>query len=74
MTLHKVLFHKDYLNEVLGAFGDNIDKEGFIIDSSGDRVLTKKTEEIHSEEFAGIAKGSRIYVKSDITSLIEYIE
>ncbi|KKU25612.1 MAG: hypothetical protein UX37_C0017G0004 [Microgenomates group bacterium GW2011_GWA2_46_16] len=75
MTNYKFLYHKDYTSQVLKALGNTADSEGFIVDVvTGERVLTKNTEEVNINEFAGIAKGSRIYLKSDVTSLIEYIQ
>lgn len=58
---------------VLNLFRKNIDKEGFIVEQSKpkQRVLTQDGEEITLSEFAGILKGSEIFVKSNIASLIK---
>ena len=58
---------------VLGAFGKTLDADGYVSDD-GHRVLTPRGEDISVEEFAGVRKGSVVFVKSDITSLIEAAE
>ena len=61
---------------VLGAFGKTLDQEKFVVEQSNpsQRVLTPKGEEVRFYQFAGIRKGSEIYIKSDIASLIEASE
>jgi hypothetical protein len=62
--------------EILSFFGKKIDDEGYIIeaDNPTQRVITPDGENITLEEFAGIRKGSEIYIKSDLPSLIELID
>lgn len=62
--------------EILSYFGKDIDREGYIIeiDNPTQRVITPNGEDITLEEFAGIRKGSEIYIKSDLPSLIELID
>lgn len=59
--------------DILRIFGKDVDKDGFIItkDAPHMRVATPAGEQIHIDEFAGIYKGSEIFAKSDIISLIE---
>jgi hypothetical protein len=58
---------------VLEAFGKTTDEAGYIVEKSdpAQRVLTRDGQEIKKEEFAGVTKGSEIYIKSDLISLIE---
>ncbi len=57
---------------VLAAFGKAKDKEGYIVEQdSGERVLAPDGTEVRAEDFAGLRKGSEVFVKSDIDSLFE---
>ena len=62
--------------EVLSYFGKTTDQDGYLIeaDNPTQRVITPDGENITIEEFAGIRKGSEIYIKSDLPSLIELID
>jgi hypothetical protein len=59
----------------LDAFGKTIEN-GFIVEKTkiGQKVLTPRGEEIKVTEFAGVRKGSAIFLKSDIVSLVEAAE
>lgn len=58
---------------ILEALGKTVDDEGFIVEATGSRqrVLTPKGEEVRLADFAGVIKGSEIFVKSDIDSLMD---
>ncbi len=73
MKISNVTFSKDAREDILDLFGKTVDEEGYIIekDNPEQRVLTPKGEEILIEEWGGIIKGSEIFVKSDVFSLIE---
>ncbi len=73
MSMLKVTFDESMRDFVLEAFGKKVDESGYLIESDnpGQRVLTKDGQEIKKEKFAGIRKGSEIYIKSDLISLIE---
>ena len=66
-------FHKSFKKEILEIFDKKIDDEGLIVekDSPTQRVLSPDGESIRLKEFAGITKGSEIFIKSDLISLIE---
>jgi len=52
-----------------------MDKEKYLVDkNSAQRVLSPDGDYIHISEFAGITKGSRVYIKSDIPSLIDFVD
>ncbi len=67
-----VIFDKSLKNEILSVFDKVIDKEGFIAEKAhpSQRVLSPDGEEVNIEEFAGIAHGSELFIKSDLISLI----
>ncbi|MEK7497649.1 MAG: hypothetical protein AAB656_01890 [Patescibacteria group bacterium] len=71
----KIIFDKSLAPAILNAFGKAVSEEGLIFDKSTKKLIfTPEGEEIHKEEFAGIIPGSEIYLKSDIVSLIKYVE
>ncbi len=71
----KIIFDKNLSPEILKAFGKETDKEGYIINkSTRKKVLSPDGDDVHIKEFAGIIPGSEIYLKSDIISLIKYVE
>lgn len=71
----KITFDKSARAFVLDAFGKTA-KDGFVVEKSNtaQKVLTPRGEEIPVQEFAGVRKGSAIFVKSDIVSLVEAAE
>ena len=66
-----IAFSSEVKEEILDAFGKKINQEGFIVESgTNNYVYTPEGEKIPADSFAGITKGSVIYVKSDLISLI----
>jgi len=70
-----ITFDAELTPDVLCAFGKTIDKDGYLAESTnGRRVLSRDGQEIKESEWGGIVKGSEVYLKSDIVSLINYVE
>ena len=70
----RITFDDTTRDFVLDAFGKKV-RDGFVVDSKSEqRVLTPRGEEIPAKEFAGVRKGSTVFLKSDIVSLIEAAE
>jgi hypothetical protein len=69
----KITFKKESKNDVLNLFNKKVDAEGYIVekDNSIQRVLTIDGEEIHEDEFGGLRKGSEIFFKDDLPSLMD---
>ncbi|MFH1751648.1 MAG: hypothetical protein ABH821_01790 [archaeon] len=68
-----VVFDKKSKKQVIEAFNKETDSEGFIVErGSSERVLTSNGEEVKFSDFAGLKKGSEIFIKSQITSLLEF--
>jgi hypothetical protein len=66
-----ITFEESAKTEILSFFDKNVDEQGFIVEKdTNQRVVTPDGEEIILEEFAGIKKGSEIFIKSDLPSLI----
>lgn len=70
--MKKVTFTRTTQDFVLDAFDKTKDSEGYLVEKSNpsQRVLTKDGEEINENYFAGIRKGSQVYIKSDLVSLM----
>lgn len=73
----KLLFDDDdaTLLLVLEAFNKSLDESGFIIDSNTmERVLTPEGDEIQKHQFGGMKKGSEIYLRDDLMTVINLAE
>ncbi len=58
---------------ILQIFGKDIDDQGYIVDSTThDRVLSPEGEEVLAQDFAGIKKGSEIFITKDLPSLLQF--
>lgn len=70
--MKSVVFNKGAQDFLLSALNKSIDSDGYIIDNTnGKKVPSLDGTYITGDEFAGVVKGSELYVKSDIVSLIE---
>ena len=71
----EITFDKGLAEQILSGFGKIVDDNGYIFDKkTGKRVLTPDGDEIKLSEFAGIVPGSEVFIKSDIVSLIKYLD
>jgi len=71
-----IVFDEKSKEALLEIMNKSVDPEGFIIekDNPTERVLTKEGEEIKLEEFAGVRKGSEVFIKNDLNSILELAE
>lgn len=71
-----IIFEASAKEEILSFFDKTVDDDGFIVEKEDttQRVITPEGEEVTLEEFAGIRKGSEIFIKSDLPSLINLID
>ena len=71
-----ITFDASARQEILSWFGKTVDAEEYIVETDDltQRVVTTNGEQIKISEFAGIAKGSERYIKSDLPSLIEFLD
>ncbi len=67
-----ITFEESAKMKILSSFDKSVDDEGYIVEKENptQRVITPDGEEITFEEFAGIRKGSEIFIKSDLISLM----
>lgn len=71
----KLLFHKETLSLILEAFGKSINGDEIIIETSTQEpVLTPDGEEIEAINFGGIKKGSEIFIKDDLLSIMNLVD
>ncbi len=70
-----ITFEKSAKKEILSFFDKTVDEEEYIVETEDttQRVITPDGEEVPLEEFAGITKGSEIFIKSDLPSLFGLI-
>lgn len=68
-----ITFNISAKERILEAFGKTIDKEGYIVakDRPEERVLSQDGEELRLKDFAGLKKGSLVFIRSGLTSLIK---
>lgn len=71
-----VIFDPSAKNQVLNAFDKSVDSEGYVVEKNNpkQRVITPEGEEVLFDNFAGLRRGSEIFIKSDIISLINLCE
>ena len=74
--INVITFEKSAREDILSFFDKTIDEKGFIVEKEDptQKVITPDGEEITIDKFAGIRKGSEIFIKSDLNSLINLTE
>lgn len=71
--MNTITFNDSTKKLVLNIFGKDVDDDGYIVEKeTGKRVVTPAGSEVHLREFAGIRKGSEIFITKDLPSLIQY--
>ena len=65
-------FDESIKEDILDIFDKSIDGEGFIVEKSdsNQRVLSEDGQEVNIKEFGGIKKGSEVFIKKDLISLM----
>jgi hypothetical protein len=60
---------------ILELLGKSVDDEGYIIEiKTGERVVSPTNQEVALSNFAGIRKGSEIFITNDLPALLEQAE
>ena len=60
---------------ILESFGRSTDEEGYIINpETGERERTPEGQEIHIDDFAGVEKGSELFLDDDFTTLVNHVK
>lgn len=68
----EMTFDSSVREEILNLFDKDLDKDNFIIEKNNpfQKVITNDGQEIHLDEFGGIKRGSEIFIKSDLISIM----
>jgi len=70
-----LFFDTESLPFILGAFDATINNDGLIISSiNGDPIQTPEGLELSQEQLGAIKKGSELFLKDDIYSIIQLAE
>ncbi len=69
-----ITFDDSLKEDILKALDKSVDKEGYIVEKSfpEQKVLSPDGEEVHINDFARITKGSEIFIKKDLPSLVAF--
>ena len=64
----------EQFKKVLLEIGNDLDEDGFIIDSkTGTREKSKDQDDIRLKELGGLLTGSKVFVKKNIASFAEHL-
>jgi len=68
-----ITFDKSARQDILKMFNKDVDAEGYIVekDNPTQRVLSPDGEEVKLNQFVAVAKGSQLFFKSDLLSLLK---
>lgn len=74
--MKKILFDRSATDFILDSFDKKTDQDGYVVEKKNpkQRVLTLDGQEIRKDQFGGIRKGSEIFIKSDLPSLIQLLD
>lgn len=73
--VQKIIFDKSAVKILLSYFNKGIDKDEYIIEeNTKKRVLSFDGTEVPLGNFGGIMIGSEVFIKSDIDSVIKFLE
>ncbi|PKN00635.1 MAG: hypothetical protein CVU78_00240 [Elusimicrobia bacterium HGW-Elusimicrobia-2] len=75
MSEEVITFREDQKTKefILKIFGKTVDADGYVVetDNLAQRVLTPDGEELLLDDFAGVQKGSELFIKSDLPSIFK---
>ena len=72
MDMQIITFDKRFQNQVLDLFDKKVKDDIIVQKQTEEPVLTENGKTVSEIEFAGIKNGSEIFIKNDLTSLIDY--
>lgn len=69
----QLLFDKNAKTEVLSLLNKDVDNDGYIVEKTNpvQKVLTFDGEEIMLKDFGGLEKGSELFIKDNLVSLLK---
>ncbi|MBU0662702.1 MAG: hypothetical protein ABH854_00585 [Candidatus Diapherotrites archaeon] len=68
----QITFDKNARKDILDLLDKTVDEDGLIVEKEKpeQKVLTFDGEEISLEEFGGVKRGSEVFIKDNLVSLI----
>lgn len=73
-TAIDIIASKEQLKTILKDIDNDVDKDGFVIDSqTQQKVMSKDEDDIRIGQIGVIASGSKIFIKNNIASFSEYL-
>lgn len=71
----KMLFNEQALPFILEIFGKTVNEDGFITDmNTGEPIQTPEGDFLTKAKFGGIKKGSEIFLKDDLLTVMKLAE
>ena len=71
----KMLFNEQALPFILEIFGKTVNEDGFIADmNTGEPIQTPEGDFLTKGKFGGIKKGSEIFLKDDLLTVMKLVE
>ena len=71
----RILFTDNATNFVLEAFGKEVGEDGLVVDrESKEPILTNEGVELEASRFGGLKKGSEIFIKDDLNSIMNLVD
>ncbi len=69
-----ITFSSELKEEILNIFDKKVNEEGIIVEQENEEISVRTVEgnEISIDEFGGIKKGSEIFIKNDLVSLMNF--
>lgn len=68
-------FDASVAEDVIREFGKEVDDNGYIVDpETGNRVETESGDPINVDHFAGVEKGSMIFLDDDFNTLVDHMK
>lgn len=69
----ELLVDNNIKRSILVDIGNNINQDGFVVDSLGNTVKSKDEGEIKLKDLGVVATGSKIFIRKNIASFNEYL-
>jgi hypothetical protein len=68
----RITFNSELKKQVLDLIGKSVDDEGYIVekDQPKSRVINVEGEEVCLDDFAGVRRGSEVFIKNDLYSIM----
>ncbi|MFH1127426.1 MAG: hypothetical protein ABIG84_06045 [archaeon] len=69
----RITFTSSAKRDILDMLGKSVDNEGYIVEKGNpeQKVLTFDGEEINLDEFGGFQRGSEVFIKNNVVSLMK---